>query len=265
MQRFFLFFAFLMCTTILYTSCKKEQPTDTLSDSLEDLGTDQDDLEAIDLDADQIIEERGGGPCPTLTWANTAGTFPNTITIDFGAACTRPDGRLVSGKIIVAQSDEMNVTGATRRISFQDFNVDDVQIEGTRLRTNEGPDALGNPVHTVTVANVKRRYPDGTSTSRSAEHTFTWVAGSNTPLIRLDDAFEITGYGVFSGRNGNKYQTTIVTPLLKRFTCRWIVSGVLEISKPAKGGEVNFGNGDCDRQAVITGPNGGARTILLRK
>jgi hypothetical protein len=266
MKKLSLFLALFATTSLLIISCKKDANTDLIAASTEDLAVSHDDLEQIDADADQIIDERGGsGNCPTLTWANAVGTFPNTLTIDFGTACTRPDGRVVSGSIIVDQSAEMSVTGAVRVISFSDFFVDDVKIEGVRTRTNNGLNTSGQPSHTVVADQIKRIFTDGTSIVHSGSHTFTMVQGYATPDIRLDNAFEITGSGTLTGRQGNEFTCTITEPLLKKYTCRWIVSGKLENTRNGETRTIDFGTGDCDRKAELTTPNGNTRIITLRR
>jgi hypothetical protein len=265
MKQVLFFFAFALVSATLITSCKKDSIS-AISTSTEEMAMSQDDLEQIDADADQIVDERGGsGTCPTLTWDNPAGTWPNRLVIDFGTNCTRPDGRVVSGKIIVVQSAEMREAGAVRTITFDGFKVDDVLFAGERTRTNNGLNTSGQPSHTTTANNVTRTFTDGTSTSHTATHTFTMVAGFNTPNVRLDDAFEITGTGTFVGRGGDEFVNTILTPLRKENLCRWIVSGTASITRNGETGTIDFGTGNCDRDAVVTGPNGNTRTIRLRR
>ncbi len=265
MKKLLFVFVLTLVSSTLITSCKKDKMSEITTNS-EEMASSQDGLEQIDTDADQIVDERGGsGPCPTVTWDNPAGTWPNRIVIDYGTACTLSDGRVASGKLIVEQTNEMRIAGAVRTINFDGFKVDDISYSGTRTRTNLGLNASGQPAHRVVVTNVTRTFADGTNTVHNATHTFTMVAGYTTPLVRLDDAFEITGTGTFTGRGGNEHITTILTPLRKVNTCRWIVSGTASITRNGETATLDYGNGDCDREATVTGPNGNSRIIQLRR
>ena len=136
----------LLLATATFNACKKDdvQVSDTDVTTAEDLSLNEDFAEQIDFDADLAVDDRGGnGACPTVTFAQPEGTWPNTITIDFGAACTRPDGRVLSGKLIVQQTDNIRTAGAVRTITHENFFVDDVQVAGTRTWTNNGQDANG--------------------------------------------------------------------------------------------------------------------------
>ena len=67
---------------------------DLLVTTADDLSASEDYSDQTDIDVDMAIEERGGS-CPTVTFAQPEGTWPNTITIDFGASCT-PGGQLTT-------------------------------------------------------------------------------------------------------------------------------------------------------------------------
>jgi hypothetical protein len=61
---------------------------------------------------------------------------------------------------------------------------------------------------------------------------------------------------------GNTWSSVILDPLIKKFTCRWIVKGTKRITRNNHLGILDYGNGDCDNQAVLT-INGVAHTITL--
>ncbi|MFN7831942.1 MAG: hypothetical protein ACK5Q2_08150, partial [Bacteroidota bacterium] len=83
---------------------------DLLVTTADDLSASEDYSDQTDIDVDMAIEERGGS-CPTVTFAQPEGTWPNTITIDFGASCTRADGRVLSGRLIVDQTAPLRQPG----------------------------------------------------------------------------------------------------------------------------------------------------------
>ena len=146
----------VLLVAAVFTACRKDD-TQSAATELElqttstDLATVEDLSEQGEVDADQAIEERGGGPntgCPTITSTAPLGTFPNTITVDFGTdGCLRPNGRTLKGQIIIEQSAQLNVQGATRTVTYQDFFVDEVKVTGTHTAINNGLNAAGLQMH----------------------------------------------------------------------------------------------------------------------
>lgn len=261
---------------LLFTACKKEEDnqltqaeTQQIVAAGQDQATAEDLFDDVDYQVDWAIDTRGGGgtfpDCPTVTLEPADGSYPRTLTIDFGDGCTGLDGRTRKGQIIVTQSAAFHVAGATRVATLQNFYVDDAHIEGTRTIINQGFDAQGNITFTRTVEGGKITYPDGSQASWQSSYTLTQVEGGNTPLILLDNVFEITGTGSGVTRNGKEYSVAVTSPLVKRRICAWVVSGVLELTLNSKTVTLDYGNGVCDRKAILTLPNGEQREILVRR
>jgi len=255
----------LFTGALLLSSCRKDDPADVMTS--EDLATAEDFSAEIDLVTDIAIEERGGnGTCPTVTLAQPWGTWPNTITIDYGpTGCLGPNGEhLLKGKIIITQTAEMFTAGAKRTKSFENFYVDDVRVEGTKTWTNNGKDASGSWSYTRTATDMKLTYPDGTFSTWNHTHTATLVQGALTPTHR-DNVWNITGSTLGTNRNGKAFSATIIEPLVKRGNCRWITQGTIQITRDGKTSTLDFGNGACDRLARLTLSNGEEVVIRLRR
>ncbi len=268
MKKSFFLIATLLMGIALFQSCKK---SDNVSDAdimtSEDIATNEDFSEEIDFVADVAIEERGGGgTCPTVTLAQPWGTWPNTITIDYGPdGCTGPNGdHILKGKIIIQQTAEMFAAGATRTKTFDNFFVDDVQVSGTKSWTNNGKNADGNWSYTKTATNMVLSYPDGTSTTWNHTHTSTLIQGGATPT-HWDNVWSTTGNSSGTNRNGVNYTSTITQPLIKKALCRWISEGVVEFTRDDRSASLDFGDGTCDRFGTLTLDNGDTVTIKLRK
>ncbi|MBK8556731.1 MAG: hypothetical protein IPL65_13605 [Lewinellaceae bacterium] len=80
----------LLVATTAFQSCKKSEDAkadEAMVNTTEDVITQTDFSAQLDLDVDLAIEERGGGSnlCPTITFAQPWGQWPNTVTIDFGS------------------------------------------------------------------------------------------------------------------------------------------------------------------------------------
>lgn len=247
-------------------SCKKSDSKldDQVVVTAEDLSASEDYSEQVDFDADLAVQERGGGSCPTVTFAQPEGTWPNTITIDFGASCTRPDGRVLSGKLIVDQTAEIRTPGAVRTLTHDNFYIDGVKVEGTKTWTNNGKDASGLWSYTKNAVDMKLTFEDGTFTTWNKTRTSTLIEGGSTADF-LDDVWSSIGTATGVNRNGQDFTATITEPLIKHGDCRWISAGVLEMTIGIRTRTLDFGDGTCDRLGTLTLANGDSYTIRLRR
>ncbi len=257
---------------LFFSACKKNEDNDLSAEttqqivvSSEDQTTAEDLFEDVDYQVDDAIETRGGGGnCPTVTADPDFQTYPRTVTIDFGDGCEGPNGRIRKGKIVVEVTGEIITAGASRTATFVDFFIDNAQIEGTRTILNEGFDADGNVTFSRTVTGGKITFPNGDVATWEASHLLTQTEGGNT-ITFFDNVFEITGSSNGVNRNGNPYTLEITAPLVKKSLCPWIVSGQSELNVMNKSVTINYGNGICDRKAILTLPNGTEVEILIKK
>jgi hypothetical protein len=257
---------FVLCLN-LFTACDRTKTDLTVTEdtnTTEDIVASIDYDAAADLDEDLAAEDRNG-PCPTRTYLNPQGTWPNTITVDYGDACVRPDGRVLKGKLIITLSDStMRIPGATRTLTYDGFYVDDVKFEGTKSLINNGIGADGFWSITKTI-DKKLIFADGTFTTWVGTKTRTLIEGAGTILNPLDNVWSITGSGAGVNRNGVDFTCNITTALKKHANCRWISEGIMTWTSGDKTRTLNFGDGTCDKFGELTRANGEVVTIKLRK
>lgn len=187
-------------------------------------------------------------PCAVVT--ESSSTFPKTVTIDYGTGCQDANGRTKKGKIIINVSGDMRTQGNTRTVTFENFYINDIKIEGSRNAENTGPNSSGNIVVKIT----------GNITATNSEHSrsinFTryreWISGISTCEI-ADDEFHITGSGTATGRRGIDIPINITEKIvLKPGTCKYPLSGKIDIGSSTRGVIINFGDGTCDNIAEAT-------------
>lgn len=279
--------ALILAGLVTLSSCKKDNNSTTTSDSAQVTEAVQSDAVAEDqfndvfnitmgLQASDAGEDVGIGSgagviyrpaspdgtlspdstsrCFTVTVSpKTRGVFPKTATIDFGTGCLGKDGKMRSGKIISVYTGPVFVSGNSVTTTFDNYNVDSFKIEGTHTIQNKS--TANKFSWSVTVAGGKitntqnnfwRKW-DGT---RDHEQ----VSGNDTPLNLLDDSFSITGGATGSNSNNNSWTSTITQPLIRKFTCRWIDSGKVQITRNSNpdAATLDFGDGTCDAKAAIT-------------
>ena len=215
--------------------------------------------------------------CFTITITHpTSNPFPAKVVIDFGTTgCPGPDGRVRKGKIIIEYTNRLTVPGAMATATFQGFYVDAIHVEGTHKITN----ISGSPLPPANIArkfkveviNGKLTKPNGDYTEWNSTRTLIQIEGLLTPDLFRDDAFKIEGSANGRTLRGNllvRWESTITEPLIRRFTCRWIVRGKIKTIRatlPSNSRWVallDFGAGTCDNQATLT-INGVTRQITL--
>ncbi|MAT53343.1 MAG: hypothetical protein CMN32_02600 [Saprospirales bacterium] len=263
------FAVFALALGVFLTACNKEDLTLGFEDSEQmvastDQTTSEDLYADVEDQVDLAIETRGAGQdCPEVTVEPADGSYPRTITIDFGDGCEGPNGRIRKGQIVVTVSDTMSNEGATRTTTFVDFFIDDAQIEGTKTLTNLGPDADGNVTFQRTV-DGQITFPNGDVATWQADHFITQIEGADTPTC-FDNVFAITGGSSGVNRHGKAYSTEILEPVIRKKTCPWRVAGVLSLTVEDKTVTIDYGDGSCDRKAILTAPDGTQHVILIKK
>jgi hypothetical protein len=215
--------------------------------------------------------------CFTVTVTHPNQTpFPVRVVIDFGpVACMGPDGHTRRGKIISEYTNRLIMPGAVATTTFHDFYFDSIKVEGTHKITNtSAPIGTLPPSRQFTVqvidgklTNYNTNFIEWNSTK-----TITQIEGILTHDFPRDDIFRIEGHSRGRAKRGTllvAWESGVVEPLIKKFLCRWIVKGTIRTVRLNATTNnqwvavLNFGNGACDNQAVIT-INGVSHQITLR-
>jgi hypothetical protein len=211
----------------------------------------------------QSIEEPATRCFTVTVTPKDRGVFPKKVVIDFGAGCMARE-HLRKGKIITVYSGPLFIPGNTAVTTFDGYQVDSFKIEGKHTIQNSTQPGSNQRSFTRTVENALV-----TNVNTNFWHSWSGVLvmkqveGNGTPLFPLDDIYHFTGNKKGENANGKKWTSTIVDPLVKAFTCRWISKGTVQIRVNDTVGVLDFGNGDCDNTATIT-VNGVSRVISLR-
>ncbi|SFF03399.1 hypothetical protein [Thermophagus xiamenensis] len=217
-----------------------------------------DDLSAEAMSDDQLKSSterfrdryRIGRPDITIEW--TDGDYPRTVTLDYGEETELANGRIISGIIQIEVSAPLYTDSATRTITFTDFSVDSLIINGTIEKEYGVTEKEVFIVRDLTIT-----LPDGLEIDCYAEVTRSWTEGMDTPFYHADDVLEITGYSNCTDSEGNEYRREITESLKKKGSCRFLVSG--EVSYSVNGqvfGTVDYGDGTCDNIGYYTTSEG---------
>lgn len=199
--------------------------------------------------------------CATVTLDTTV--TPRELTIDFGTEnCLCQDGRYRRGKIIVTFTGRYRKPGTVITYGFDNYYVNDNQIDGTKIITNMGPNDNNNLYYSIEVVGVIHKANNGGTLSWNSSREREWIEGVFTKK-RNDDVYLITGTASGIRPNNQTWVREIVNPLRVELNCKWTVSGTMEIQPEGKPLRVlDFGTGECDNIATVL-INGVTYTIFL--
>lgn len=184
------------------------------------------------------------------------------VEIDFGAGCEGPDGRIRKGIIVVEYNGHWLEPGSTITTVTNNFFVDDLKVEGTRVLENISA-SMNELKYSVVVTGGKIIWPDESFITRATDrvHTITFGDGFH------DYVLEVEGIASGTTRAGTTYVTTTIEPLVFKSNCRGTiylpVQGVKTINVPDRREiTVNYGAGDCDDTFTVSVGNYSAVVVL---
>jgi hypothetical protein len=195
-------------------------------------------------------------------------SLPKSFTIDFGTTnCLCKDGNYRRGVIVVAFTGAYRDSGSSHSITFNNYFVNDNQIQGTKTVVNNGRNLAGNLSYSVTINGSiiwSTGYNGGTSTYNSTR-TREWTQGEGT-LRWDDDVYLISGTANGTTRSGNTYSMATIAPLKKEIGFRHFTDGILQWTPQGKSTrQIDYGyiNGNRDNLARVT-VDGNTFTVKLR-
>ncbi|HET9747403.1 MAG TPA: hypothetical protein VFP97_16925 [Chitinophagaceae bacterium] len=294
--------AILLVCLVVLGSCKKETSADTAQEEFASQASSEADAESEDIfnevfdnvlgvNADVGFGNTGvfgqmnpGDPggtarlnaCPdvTIVLPNAPALFPKKVIMDFGTGCVGRDGRTRAGKIITVYSNRLFVPGATAVTEFDNFMVDSIKVHGRHVITNMGEVISTNCIRhkwNVVVDRARLTKPNGNYTEWNSTRTITQIEGMCTPFIHIDDIYKIEGHANGKVKRGDlliAWNSEITEPLIKKFSCRWLVKGIIRVMRLNLAtnspwvATINYGPGTCDNHAVAT-INGVSHNITL--
>ncbi|MEL7006295.1 MAG: hypothetical protein AAFN93_26750, partial [Bacteroidota bacterium] len=172
--------------------------------------------------------------------------------------CVGPNGRTRKGIINITYSGARRfLPGFTSVTTFDNYSIDDVQVEGTRTVTNTAASTDESPKFNITLVGGMLTWPDGSTATREVNKTREWVRAASP----ANDSLIINGTAAGVTRGGANYNTVNTEIVFRRF-CRWPVSGTKVVTTDNRVITIDFGDGDCDRQATVS-VNGQSEEVNL--
>lgn len=194
------------------------------------------------------------------------------IMIDFKDGCEDPRGNVRSGKINVHFEGRRFLPGSTLTITFDNYVINGIVLNGTRVLTNIAESTEVSPKFSVYL-NGSVEWPDGTSATREHCYEREWIRALNpvndewhVNQCANSDVWPHDYAAAGINRRGVEYEVIIVSELVYRRGCPIAVKGVKQFIKVETGQviTVDYGDGACDRAIIIT-VDGSTRTVDAKR
>ncbi len=280
-------FSFLALLTI---SCEKNNlspASESLSDTDIELVKDEltaddifNEIDAVVLSEIQVLEENDyqsaslkstdeDYPCLEVTVDHPDTTrFPKVITFDYGNGCTfiiNGDTISKKGAIVVTLTDKIYNTGAQRIVTFRDYAVNEIKVEGVFSSTYNGVNENDLLEYTTTLEKGKLIFNETIVYTREGRHKREWYRSR----IPIEDTVFISGSAWGVNIVGEEYSREIADRLTlahcPSYVRRWVIVDGQVIS--TIGGTetiIDYSEGGCDGTAVIE-RNGRKHRLRIRE
>lgn len=213
-------------------------------------------------------------PCTqvSINFLTASARFPVRIVIDFGInGCSGRDGHKRYGKIIIEYTGKLTEPGGSATAVFDGFKFDSISVQGKYKITNSTAAGSNQRQFTIEITDARLTRPNGDYSLWTSKRVITQTEGNGTPLFPQDDIFKITGSSYGKVKHADliySWQSEITEPLIKKFTCRWIVKGIIKVRRETLStnsqwvATLDYGQGECDSSATLT-INGVSHQIQL--
>jgi len=201
--------------------------------------------------------------CATITIVKKGNNPTGKVTVDFGTGCIGKDGRMRKGIIEWTFTNRIRIPGAVVKTSFKGYGIkkatgdEYVMIDNSssKITTNVGSSESDASISLKREINMKMLLSDGTTFTHAGTKNIT-VTGLNDRWTRIHTVLagsQIIG----TDRKGRAYTQTATTDIVRKGACALQgyykpVSGIMTITHDNKTKIVNFGNGDCDGEVLVT-------------
>jgi hypothetical protein len=226
-------------------------------------GTIQEKLVELDAAGYQPSAEKSASDdftCLEITVDHPDSTrFPKVITFDYGTGCEvilKKDTVYMEGKMIVTLTDRFLEPAAQRIVTFEDFYVNEMKVEGVMTNTFIGLNDAGYLEFNLLIEEGKLIFADSLGNpltyTREADFTKQWLR-NRTPL---EDTVLMDGSMWGMNVEGLDYSREIIETLVMvhcpDYGRRWaIVDGQVVNTVDGVSTTTDYSDGGCDGTAII--------------
>ncbi len=189
--------------------------------------------------------------CPAFTLAfDTTGGWGVALGYDYGTGCPNDIalGIVRKGKVTYKYFLSNNLTNAIDVI-YQNFQDSATTFNGSVKSTYQYNNSGSNYFLGTTNLSI-----NNTSFGNSVYATSLYYKqqqGASTFFILTDDEYHITGSTTITNSITGNSKFEVLTPLVNKLNCNYIVSGRAKITLGTTVATIDFGNGNCDNMGTI--------------
>ena len=150
-------------------------------------------------------------------------------------------------------SDTIINPGAVYTVTMENLTLGQREISKTATFTNDGLNENDNWVISFESFSTTTFEKQGEEfiIERDFSGMREWLNGFDTPEVR-DDQLLVSRSGSITVNGDLKFSKTTVDPLLIDRTCKWPLSGIVEITRADEIMAIDYGAGECDNIALVT-------------
>ena len=210
---------------------------------------------AVDATLAEIYQAGNGLSAKTAFDGCYEATYTDTgFTATFNN-CVLNTTENVNGTLVVVYNLEAETASFTA--TFDAFFVGNIELNGTRTFTLSAGSTENSFAFTVS-SEMSVALEDGTLITESGNKTVELTLGASL----AESIFEISGsWSLTIGDDA--YAVDVTSPLTGNFSCAYLVSGTMDLSKNGLEIAVDLGDGNCDNKVIITYPNGAKEELEL--
>lgn len=193
---------------------------------------------------DNGMSNKSGNDCYSAEY------FENGFVVTFNN-CVLNETENINGTLNVSYG--MGDSSSTFTATFSDFYIGTIKVNGTRsyTLTITEEETISFEIN----SNINLEYEDGSVITESGTKVLAFIFAEGE-----DTLWNLQGTWTFT-KDGNTY--TIGGNVSKGLTCEYWSQGTMNISVNDLVVDIDFGDGTCDDQAVLTYPNGATQNITL--
>lgn len=202
------------------------------------------DIILSDFYFDNGAANKGGNDCYDAEY------FENGFVVTFNN-CVLNETDNINGVLNVSYG--VGESSSTFTATFSDFFMGTIKVNGTRSYTLTVTEE--ETVSFEINSNINLEYEDGSVISESGTKVLAFIFEEGE-----DTLWNLQGNWTYQ-EDGNTY--TIGGNVSKQLNCEYWSQGAMNISVNGLEVDIDFGDGSCDNQAVLTYPDGTTQNITL--
>lgn len=182
--------------------------------------------------------------------------FPKVVTIDYGDGCAvvfNGDTLVRKGQIIITTTARWFVEGSQHIVTFNNFYLNGIKVEGTKTRTNLGLNDENHLEWSIELEGGKLTFNDTLFMTRNSVHVREMIRKLNP----VNDSIIVTGSANGMNVLGQTYTREIINPLIlvhcDNYRWRWIIAdGKVELTNSETGvTTIDYSGSGCDGEVII--------------